>query len=56
MQSEWSFEFYLIGAVEQSEDVSFLHGDFTRAFLLVVIEGEHQLLTSLIISRSNLLL
>lgn len=49
-------EFYLIGAVKQGEDVPFLHGDFARTFLLVVIESEHQLLTGLIISRGNLLL
>lgn len=47
---------HLVGAVEQGEDVSLLHGDLTGALLLVVIEGQHQLLASLIIGGRNLLL
>lgn len=56
MHSKSGLRSNLIGAIEQGEDVSFLHGDFTGTLLLVVIEGKHQLFTGLIISRSNLLL
>lgn len=47
---------YLVGAVEQSEDVSFLHGYFSGALLLVVIQGQYQFLSSLVISWCHLLL
>lgn len=46
----------LVGAVEQSEDVPFLHGDLTRALLLIVIESQDKLLPSLIIHGGHLLL
>lgn len=48
--------FYLVGAVEQGEDVPFLHGDFTWTLLLVVIQGQDQLLARLIIGWCHLLL
>lgn len=47
---------YLVGAVEQGEDISLLHGDLTWALLLVVVEGQYQLLTGLIIGGRHLLL
>lgn len=46
----------LVGAVEQGEDVSFLHGDLARTLLLIVIERQHQLLPSLIVHGGHLLL
>lgn len=47
---------YLVSAVEESENVSFLHGNFTWALLLIVIQGQDQLLPGLIIGWCNLLL
>ena len=47
---------YLVGAVEQGEDVTLLHGNFTWALLLVVVQSQDQLLPSLIVSWCHLLL
>jgi hypothetical protein len=46
----------LVGAVEQSEDISFFHGDLSRTLLLIVIESQDEFLPSLIIHRGHLLL
>lgn len=50
------FDLYLVGAVEQGEDVSLLHSNFSGTLLLVVIQGQDQLFPSLIISWCHLLL
>lgn len=46
----------LVGAVEQSENVTLLHGDLTWTLLLIVVQSKNQLLTSLIVSWGHLLL
>lgn len=51
-----SFVLDLVGAVEEGEDVALLHGDLSRALLLVVVQSQNQLLASLVVSRSHLLL
>lgn len=47
---------YLVGAVQQREDVPLLHGDLTRTLLLVIVQSQDQLLSGLIISWRYLLL
>lgn len=51
-----SFCACLVGAVEQGEDIPFLHGDLSRALLLIVVERQDQLLPSLVIHGGHLLL
>lgn len=46
----------LVGAVEQGENIPFLHGDLSRALLLIVVESQDQLLPSLVIHGGHLLL
>lgn len=47
---------YFVGAVKQSQDVSFLHCYFPRTLLLVIVQCQDQLFASFIICGSDLLL
>lgn len=52
----WQATAYLVGAVEQGENISFFHSHLPRTLLLVIIECQHKLFSSFIIGGSNLLL
>lgn len=47
---------YLVGAVQQGEDISLFHSHLPRTLLLVIIERQNKLFSSFIICGSNLLL
>ena len=45
--NKWTFT-HLVGAVEESEHVSLLHGHLARTLLGVVVDGNHTLLPDVV--------